>query len=82
MRLVKNRILCVWEQRRTEAGERTAEQERRLKTIQLKMDKLDEAFLYSQAIDVATYGRQRDKLREDSRSPRSTTTLRPSTNST
>jgi len=29
------------------------------------MDKLDEAFLYSEAIDVPTYGRQRDKLREE-----------------
>jgi len=33
--------------------------------IQQKMDKLDEAFLYSEAIDVMTYGRQRDKLREE-----------------
>ncbi len=29
------------------------------------MDKLNEAFLYSEAIDVTTYGRQRDKLREE-----------------
>jgi hypothetical protein len=33
--------------------------------IQQKMDKLDEAFLCSEAIDVTTYGRQRDKLREE-----------------
>jgi hypothetical protein len=33
--------------------------------IQQKLDKLDEAFLYSEAIDVTTYGRQRDKLREE-----------------
>jgi hypothetical protein len=33
--------------------------------IQQKMDKLDEAFLYSEAIDLTTYGRQRDKLREE-----------------
>ena len=26
---------------------------------------LNEAFLYSEAIDVTTYGRQRDKLREE-----------------
>jgi len=31
--------------------------------IQQKLDKLDEAFLYSEAIDVTTYGQQRDKLR-------------------
>jgi hypothetical protein len=38
---------------------------RRVSAIQQKMDKLDEAFLYSEAIDVTTYGRQRDKLREE-----------------
>ena len=64
MRLVKDRILCVWEQRRAEAKDRTAEQQRRVSAIQQKLDKLDEAFLYADAIDVTTYGRQRDKLRE------------------
>jgi hypothetical protein len=33
--------------------------------IHKKLDKLDEAFLYSEAIDATTYGRQRDKLREE-----------------
>src|SRR4029450_9195356 len=41
MRLVKDRILCVWRQRCAEAGERTAEQERRVKAIQQKLDRLD-----------------------------------------
>ena len=63
MRLVKDRILCVWQQRRAEATDRTAEQQRRVGAIQQKLDRLDEAFLYSEAIDVTTYGRQRDKLR-------------------
>ena len=40
-------------------------QQRRATAIQQEMDKLDEAFLYSEAIDVTTYGRQRDKLREE-----------------
>ena len=65
MRLVKDRILHVWEQRRAEANDRTVAQQRRVSAIQHKMDKLDEAFLYSEAIDVTTYGRQRDKLREE-----------------
>ena len=65
MRLVKDRILHVWEQRRAEANERTTEQERRVKVIQQKLDRLDEAFLYSESIDVTSYGRQRDKLREE-----------------
>jgi site-specific DNA recombinase len=65
MRLVKDRILHVWEQRRAEANERATEQECRVKTIQQKLDRLDEAFLYSESIDFTSYGRQRDKLREE-----------------
>jgi hypothetical protein len=65
MRLVKDRILHVWEQRKAEANDRTTEQQRRVSAIQQKLDKLDEAFLYAEAIDVTTYGRQRDKLREE-----------------
>ena len=55
MRLVKDRILYVWEQRRAEAKDRTAEQERRVKAIQQKLDRLDEAFLYSESIDLTSY---------------------------
>jgi len=65
MRLVKDRILHVLEQRRAEANERTTEQERRVKAIQQKLDRLDEAFLYSESIDLTSYSRQRDKLREE-----------------
>ena len=36
-----------------------------MSAIQQQLDKLDEAFLYAEAIDVTTYGRQRDKLREE-----------------
>jgi site-specific DNA recombinase len=61
----KDRILHVWEQRRAEANERTTEQERRVKVIQQKLDRLDEAFLYSESIDLTSYSRQRDKLREE-----------------
>jgi hypothetical protein len=62
MRLVKDRILHVWEQRRAEANERTTEQERRVKAVR---QKLDQAFLYSESIDLTSYSRQRDKLREE-----------------
>ena len=65
MRLVKDRILHVWEQRRAEAKDRTAEQDRRVRTIQQKLDRFDEAFLYSESIDITSYSRQRDKLREE-----------------
>ena len=65
MRLVKDRILHVWEQRRAEARGRTADQEKRVKTIQQKLDRLDDAFLFAQAIDRTSYERQRDRLREE-----------------
>ena len=64
MRLAKDRILCLWEQRRAEAKGRATEQQRRVSAILQKLDKLDEAFLYLESIDVSTYARQRDKLRE------------------
>jgi hypothetical protein len=46
------------------------------------MAKLDEAFLYSEAIDVTTYGRQRDKLREELTFAKIDITPTPSMNST
>jgi hypothetical protein len=71
------------EQRRAEANDRTVAQQRRVSAIQQKMDKLDEAFLYSEAIDVTTYGRQRDRLREElTLAQIDQTTPRLSTNST
>lgn len=65
MRMVKDRILYVWEKERADAHDRTAEQERRVKAIQQRLDRLDEVFLYSESIDLTTYSRQRDKLREE-----------------
>jgi hypothetical protein len=78
MRLVKDRILCVWEQRRAEARERATEQQRRVSAIQQKLDKLDEAFLQGSvtmcACSFTTQGEQmpngltREKLRDLARS--------------
>ena len=65
MRLVKDRILYVCEQRRAEAKDRTGEQEKRVKLIQQKLDRLDDAFLFAQSIDAQSYERQRDRLREE-----------------
>ena len=83
MRLVEDRILCVWEQRRTEAKDRTAEQERRVKVIRQKLDQQDEAFLFARTIDATSYERQRDRLREElTLAQIDHTTPRRSTNST
>jgi hypothetical protein len=65
MRLVKDRILYAWEQQRAAAKDRTVEQEKRVKVIQQKPDRLDEAFLFAQSIDAKSYERQRDWRREE-----------------
>ena len=65
MRLIKDRILYLWEQRRAEAKGKTAEQEKRVKAIQQKLDRLDDAFLFAETIDSKSCERQRDRLREE-----------------
>jgi hypothetical protein len=62
---VKNHVFHVWQQVTSEIKERAAESDRRVKAIQQKPDQLDEAYLFAQTIDLTSYGRQRDKLREE-----------------
>ena len=65
MRLVKELVLRAWQERQAEVGREAADSERRADAIQQKLDRLDEAFLFAQSIDVQTYERQRDKLRQE-----------------
>jgi site-specific DNA recombinase len=65
MRLVKDRVLHAWREMKTDAAQRIAEIERKQKAIRAKLDRLDDAFLYERTIDIDTYDRQRDKLREE-----------------
>jgi site-specific DNA recombinase len=65
MRLVKEHVLRTWQKQKGDIKLRVAETERRAKTIRQKLDRLDEMFIYAQAVDQATYDRQRDKLREE-----------------
>jgi len=39
--------------------------EQREKAIRQKLDRLDEAFLFAQSIDIETYDRHKDKLRQE-----------------
>jgi hypothetical protein len=52
-------------EREAEVTSDAADTERRAKAIQQKLDRLDEAFLFAQSIDINTYERQRDKLRQE-----------------
>src|SRR5438552_18818450 len=65
MRLVKDLVLRAWQERKAEVGRDTADADRSAKAIQQKLDRLDEAFIYAKAIDLDTYERQRDRLRQE-----------------
>lgn len=65
MRLVKDRVLLAWRTLRAESRTVAATAERQVRTIQERLDRLDDAFLFAQSIDQQTYDRQRDKLREE-----------------
>src|SRR5712692_5972952 len=50
MRLVKDLVLRAWQERKVEVGRDAADAERNAKTIQQKLDRLDEAFI--QAVEL------------------------------
>jgi hypothetical protein len=65
MRLIKESVLRVWHERKAAVKNDAAERERRVKAIEQKLDRLDEAFIFAKTIDLDTYERQRDRLREE-----------------
>ena len=65
MRVVKELVLKAWQERKAEVTHEADDVARRAKAIQLRLDRLDEAFLFAQSIDISTYERQRDKLRQE-----------------
>ena len=65
MRLLKESVLQIWKARKAAVREEIANAERAAKSIQDKLDRLDEAFLFERAIDIETYDRHAEKLREE-----------------
>ncbi|MGH9199857.1 MAG: recombinase zinc beta ribbon domain-containing protein [Vicinamibacterales bacterium] len=65
MQLVKEHVVRAWEQRKAEVWHDLADIERRANAIQQKLDRLNEAFLFAQSIDIDTYDRHKDKLRQE-----------------
>jgi len=65
MRLVKDRVLSAWREMQGDAKQRIAEIERKQKSIREKLDRLDQAFLFERSIDIETYDRHHDTLREE-----------------
>ena len=65
MRLLKESVLQIWKARKAAVREEVATAERAAKTIQEKLDRLDEAFLFERSIDIETYDHHAEKLREE-----------------
>ena len=55
----------LWQQRKAEVKTEVDDVERKAKAIQQKLDRLDDAFIFARSIDLETYERQRDRLREE-----------------
>jgi hypothetical protein len=65
MRLLKESVLRIWKARKAAVRDELASAERAAKAIQDKLDRLDEAFLFERSIDIETYDRHAEKLREE-----------------
>ena len=65
MRLLKESVLQIWKARKAAVREELATAERAAKAIQDKLDRLDEAFLFDRSINIETYDRHAEKLREE-----------------
>ena len=65
MRLLKEYVLRVWHDRKASVKNEVASAEQQAKAIHQKLDRLDDAFIYEESIDLGTYERQRDRLREE-----------------
>jgi len=65
MRLLKESVLQIWKARKAAVRGELANAERAAKAIQEKLDRLDEAFLFERSIDIETYDRHAEKLREE-----------------
>lgn len=65
MRLLKESVLRVWHQHKASVRGELDDVERKAKALRQKLDRLDEAFIFARAIDLETYERQRDRVREE-----------------
>ena len=65
MSLFKAVVLDVYRTRREEAGRLAAAQDRRVRALEKRKARLEEAYLYDQSIDRDTYQRHLDRVNED-----------------
>jgi site-specific DNA recombinase len=65
MRLLKESVLGIWKARQASLRADLAQAQRTADAIQQKLDRLDEAFLFQRSIDIETYDRHAERLREE-----------------
>ena len=65
MRLLKESVLGIWKARQASVRADLAQAQRTADAIQQKLDRLDEAFLFQRSIDIETYDRHAERLREE-----------------
>ena len=65
MRLLKESVLGIWKTRQASVREELAQAQRTADAIQQKLDRLDDAFLFQRSIDIETYDRHAERLREE-----------------
>ena len=65
MRLLKESVVKIWKARKAAVREELDRAERAAKAIQEKLDRLDEALLFERSIDIETYDRHAERLREE-----------------
>ena len=65
MRLLEESVLQIWKAKEGRGREEIANAERAANAIQDKLDRLDEGFLFERSIDIDTYDRHAEKLREE-----------------
>jgi hypothetical protein len=65
LRLLKEAVLRMSKARKAAVREELDRAVRAAKTIQDKLDRLDQAFLFERSIDIETYDRHAEKLREE-----------------
>ena len=64
MRLLKESVLQVWKERKASVQSDLESAEQARKKLQQKLNRLDEAFLFERSIDIDTYDRHADRVRE------------------
>jgi site-specific DNA recombinase len=65
MHVLCEAVLNAWSERKDEIAKRAASAEHRTKSLQQKLDRLDELFIFDRAIDRESYERQKARLREE-----------------